>query len=436
MRPNALMNYLLKYHPVSKAVILTGDHGIGKSQFVKQYADSIGAEMVDIRLGQVETGDIIGLPRESLEKYIDKDGNEQERPVTSYSPPWWFPTNDGKKHVIFFDELNRASSREVMQAVFQVLTDKRIYEHLLPEDTMIFAAINDDITKYQVLEMDPALVDRFFVQKFEPTHEDWLTYAKEKGVENEIVEFLTQRRELIDPPTQDVIAADQNNNAGLAKYPSRRSWFTFSEVMKNIKDKVQLYENIDGVQRVTNNVETLSLVREAAEGFVGFQAAGMLVEWLPLMQMKDEEIPEINIVTAEDILAGCDSSGIFSTSEGIKKVSEIISGKSVEIQNQLVLDIFNVIANDYIKNNANNGSGNNNNTFNISDNSKKAVCIFYDMIYPEIQKTLLNGASAFSTELEDYLKANIGTNVSATVASASAGKAKATNKAKAPAKKK
>ncbi len=39
-----------------------GAHGVGKSAVIKQYAVENGYDFIDLRLGQLEVGDLLGLP--------------------------------------------------------------------------------------------------------------------------------------------------------------------------------------------------------------------------------------------------------------------------------------------------------------------------------------------------------------------------------------
>ena len=45
------------------SVLIRGDHGIGKSQIVKQLGAQFNLPIIDKRLSQLTEGDIIGLPK-------------------------------------------------------------------------------------------------------------------------------------------------------------------------------------------------------------------------------------------------------------------------------------------------------------------------------------------------------------------------------------
>ncbi|MBQ5499624.1 MAG: ATPase, partial [Treponema sp.] len=76
---------LLEITPESQNIMLTGKHGIGKSQILKQFFEERGQKVVILFLGQMsDPGDLIGLPHLN-----EKTGR------TDFMLPYWFPT-DGK----------------------------------------------------------------------------------------------------------------------------------------------------------------------------------------------------------------------------------------------------------------------------------------------------------------------------------------------------
>ena len=128
---------------VNKPVLLRGRHGIGKSQVVYQYAESVDLPVVERRASQMTEGDLIGLPS------IDGDR-------TNWNPPNWFKTACEQPVVLFLDEVDRATI-EVRQGIFELTDSRKLNGHTLHDDTLIFAAINggEHGAQYQVGDMDP-----------------------------------------------------------------------------------------------------------------------------------------------------------------------------------------------------------------------------------------------------------------------------------------
>ena len=203
---------ILKSMPNDKSVMLHAKHGVGKSSVVRQVADELSAAsgeeygFWDVRLSQCEVGDIKGMP--------DKDVKQQ---VIRFLKQEWWPRDQNSKGILFFDELNRAS-KDVLQAVFEICLDRRLDGEKLPDGWRVVSAVNSD-DDYDVVDLDPALNDRWFHIDFDPSVEEWLAWARTNGVHKAVVEFINRNQNLLDPPVG-------NLEAGRV-YPSRRSWCAF-----------------------------------------------------------------------------------------------------------------------------------------------------------------------------------------------------------------
>ena len=201
--------------PVETSVLVRGPHGIGKSQVIRQVSRAIAERegianfpVIDRRLSQMTEGDMIGLP--------STDGN-----VTRFNPPDWFKAACDRPVTLFLDELNRAT-HEVMQAAFQIVLDRELNGWLLHPQTRVFAAVNAS-AEYTVNEMDPALLDRFWVIDLTPTASDWLDWARGPGnIHPTISDFIGQSEKWLDPP--------KSSETGSVN-PSRRSWERLSKCL-------------------------------------------------------------------------------------------------------------------------------------------------------------------------------------------------------------
>ena len=188
---------------VRKPVLLRGRHGIGKSTVVYQYAAQQNMEVVERRASQMTEGDLVGLP-------------SIEANSTRFNPPDWFKAACDRPVVLFLDEVDRATL-EVRQGIFELTDSRKLNGHKLHDDTLIFAAVNggEHGAQYQVGEMDPAELDRWTVFDIEPSVEDWLAWANDSGISQEIFNFINQNRAHLEH-TDDF----EPNKV----YPSRRSW--------------------------------------------------------------------------------------------------------------------------------------------------------------------------------------------------------------------
>ena len=161
---------LLEVTPAWQNIMLTGRHGIGKSQILTKYFETNGMTVKTLFLGQMsDPGDLLGLPNK-----------DEATGKTTFMPPYWFPI-DGKPIVLFLDELNRARP-EILQTVMDLVLNRKLAGRALPEGSRIISACNDG-DEYQLTDLDPALVSRFNIYTFRPSVEEWLLWAERERLD-------------------------------------------------------------------------------------------------------------------------------------------------------------------------------------------------------------------------------------------------------------
>jgi hypothetical protein len=181
--------------------MLWGPHGIGKSASVRQVAQELGYEIFNVILSQKEAVDLAGV----LYTREDKD---LKLSVTDAHPPKWFADACKKgKFVLFLDEFNMAR-KEVMNAAFELVLDRRLNNINLPDDVFIVCAGNPDDERYDVTPMSESLRDRLMHIMVESDLDSWHQYAKKAGISTDVIQFLrnnpqaasvTDKRDLILP---------------------------------------------------------------------------------------------------------------------------------------------------------------------------------------------------------------------------------------------
>ena len=191
--------------------------------------------VVERRASQMTEGDLVGLP--------SVNGNS-----TSFNPPDWFKTACDHPVVLFLDEVDRATL-EVRQGIFELTDSRKLNGHVLHDDTVIFAAVNggEHGAQYQVGEMDPAELDRWTVFDVEPTVDDWLTWAKESDISDEVWNFINQNHNHLE---------HKDDFEPNKVYPSRRSWERLDECLTS----GDLFDDHNSLYHLTT-------------AFVGFEAA-------------------------------------------------------------------------------------------------------------------------------------------------------------------
>ncbi|MFA5518026.1 MAG: AAA family ATPase [Spirochaetota bacterium] len=167
------------------AIKITGHPGVGKSAIVKDAAAAINYFFIDTRLAFKENVDLGGYP------VPDHDSKEMIYYRPKFIPPAQVPKGyDGI--VWFLDESNRAHPT-VIQTLFQIITEKKCGEHLLPEKTSIILAGNlGDEDGTTITEFDDSALDgRLAVFHLKPSAADWLVWAFEEGIHPSIIKYIS-----------------------------------------------------------------------------------------------------------------------------------------------------------------------------------------------------------------------------------------------------
>lgn len=223
--------------------MLIGTHGVGKSTAIREYTEENNIGFIDLRLGQMEVGDLLGLPEISEAP----DGAK----VTSFARPSWFPTSGAG--VLFLDEINR-SKRDVIQAVFQLVLERKLHNYELPPEWHIVAAMNPSTDDYTTLDMsDKAFNDRFCHIKIQSTYQDFLAYGQSKNFNPNVLQFISNHPGMLRG------ANNQDFDLKMVE-PSDRSW----HAVARLSDDKEIPEN---------------LLNELVSGIVGTEAATAFMAW-------------------------------------------------------------------------------------------------------------------------------------------------------------
>jgi hypothetical protein len=177
--------YIRGSHNLNFAIKILGHPGVGKSAVVKKIAEEENFYFIDTRLAFKENVDLGGYP-------VPDHNNKQMiyfRP--KFIPPEKVP--EGYDGILWFlDESNRAHPT-VIQTLFQIITEKRCGEHLLPEKTSIILAGNlgeeDDTT---ITEFDDSALDgRLAIFHLKPSAEDWLSWAADNNIHPSVIQYIS-----------------------------------------------------------------------------------------------------------------------------------------------------------------------------------------------------------------------------------------------------
>lgn len=210
-------------------VMLWGAPGIGKSQIISQVAAKNGANIIDIRLSQMEPSDLRGIPF--------KNGSLVDWSVPSLLPD---SKRHGKQGILFLDEITSAPPT-VSAAAYQLILDRRLGDYIVPEGWVIFAAGNRQGDRGVTYSMPAPLANRFSHYELDVNLDDWVAWAYKNNIDERIIGFLRYRPE-------HLFEFDAKHNP--VAFPSPRTW--------------------EFVHRALNKFGTdLSLFRQAAGACVG-----------------------------------------------------------------------------------------------------------------------------------------------------------------------
>lgn len=201
MKISEILPMLTSVKKAGLALAITGDAGIGKSAVVKQYAKMNNMHIEDLRLGNQEIGDLIGMPHN-----VERDGVV----VEEWSTPSWLhrmnkAAEEGKECILFLDEFNRPQP-DVEAATLQLVLDRQIHQHKLPVvngvKTLVVAAMNPSDEdggrlSYNVKSLDPAVSDRLIQIEMDADAEEWIAHAKEKKLSPVVIDFIIDNPEFI-----------------------------------------------------------------------------------------------------------------------------------------------------------------------------------------------------------------------------------------------
>ena len=253
------------------AALVWGHHGVGKSQAVHQYCKENKLGFVDLRLGTQEVGDLLGLQD-------FKVNEEGERVATKFMRPEWFPTEPESKGIIFLDEINRAS-RDVLQAVFQLVLDRKIHTYELPKGWHVIGASNPNTEDYIVADIgDKAFMDRFCHISLTPSAQEWLDYARDKEFDSSIINFIATDPGNLQEKLEECTVVDEVK-------PSRRSWEAVDRLIKAGTPWDVLQELCYGL---VGNASTIAYIESIKSADKPFSALDVLQRYTKLSKKVKE----------------------------------------------------------------------------------------------------------------------------------------------------
>lgn len=161
-------------YQANRPLLLSGRHGVGKSEILEQAAEEIGIGFICRDLSLMEPTDLVGMPK----------ANGQ---ATTFLPPEFLPKIG--KGLLTFEELNRCE-RYMRAPCLQLMTARMLNDYRLPPGWLPVAAINPSDEAYEVSDLDPALLSRFVQVEVIPDRNEWLAWARSSGIHNSVIDYI------------------------------------------------------------------------------------------------------------------------------------------------------------------------------------------------------------------------------------------------------
>lgn len=184
-------NVLIQNNQRGTPVLIWGNHGLGKTQSVIEYAKNNNWKLAYCAPAQFEEmGDLHGMPT-----IVDPDKNISGDEYTVYSPPEWVPKEEGPG-ILLLDDINRADDR-ILRGIMQLLQNFEMQSWKLPPKWQIVATANPDNGEYSVTPMDDAMLTRMLHITLEFDAKSWADWANKHGIDKRGINFVLTYPEVV-----------------------------------------------------------------------------------------------------------------------------------------------------------------------------------------------------------------------------------------------
>jgi len=206
-----------------RPLFVWGAPGVGKSDVIRQAASDLGINYMDVRLVYHGPEDFKFPIVNQTEKTIDW--------VCSL-----FPADPSWKGIIALEELAQCPPL-VQSAAMQLTLDRRVGNYVLPEGALLVAAANRQADRAGAGRIHSALTSRFIHYDFVIDVQEWISWAIEKGINDNIVALMQWKG------AECLHCFDPEKNDRSFQCP--RTWEFASDAME-VCDEDLLYSTITG----------------------------------------------------------------------------------------------------------------------------------------------------------------------------------------------
>ena len=327
---------------------VVGHRGVGKTAGIIQVCRDMGRRYVPLRLGQMEVGDLVGIPF-------------REGELMFWSRPCWWPGDEEGESIVHCDELNRAQQEDTLQAIFQFVEppaegeQRALHTHKLHRKHKVIVTINPPDGTYQVAALDRALIDRMVMLYVETDYRCWAAYAQQRSLDPAVRGFLAANSGLL---------AKAGAPMEIEAEPTERGWEMVSQLRQKCRFphdlEMEVYAGIVGQaaavaflrwcadqrNRPVSALEVLDSWEQVAEKVAGQRddaQAATMNEMISLLSTSSELAPvwEENLVRYVDTLPRDMRFGMVKALLRIPPVARILSQDKYDA---VILDVISKIS--------------------------------------------------------------------------------------------
>ena len=204
----------------NRAVLILGPMGCGKSQVVKQTADSLFGKrednLIDVRLSDKDPTDLSGLP-------IPVEGDDKKTRTVFAVPDFW-PDDPEWEGIIFLDELTHADNY-LQKVAMQIMLDHKCGTYPFPKGSVFVAAGNRSTDGAVLSALEAPLANRFIIVEVVSSAEVFIDdYAFLNGVHSSVIGYLKKIPSAIDN-------YEAMEDIGCPSFATPRSWEVASDIL-------------------------------------------------------------------------------------------------------------------------------------------------------------------------------------------------------------
>lgn len=333
LSPSEVYEFVTMAMSCRQVPYIAGPPAIGKSQVVKQVADDANAHMIDLRLSQILSEDMTGLPERDettgKAKYLPFDTFPLEGDTIPAGKSGW---------VLFLDELSSATE-EVLAASYSLILDRTVGGKKLHDKCLVVAAGNRASDSAIARELPDTLITRMLPCEMKVSTKDWITWAEGYANANEhIVAFIEKNPNMLYAPTK---AKDRQE---LETFATPRGWEKVFAHMNLHEKRSGKVAKTDAAGIPTGEIGSEPIsepILNLMQGAVGFMAA---------RAFRDEYDESIQLPYPWEVAQSPSSTRIPPTNVGKAKMITELSKFFIEADEQSrdsVLSYVNRIGGEY-----------------------------------------------------------------------------------------